>query len=137
MESKILESISGLYAFLCYFGGSVLLLIIFAFIYGLITPYHEITLINEGKTAPAVSFGGALLGFVCPLFSAIAHSVNVIDMVIWSFIAMIIQILVFLVLRIMFHHLIKDVAEDKMGPAIFLAIISIAVGLLNAASMTY
>lgn len=40
-------------------------------IYGRITPCNEPKLIREGKIAPAVSPGGALLGFVLPLASVI------------------------------------------------------------------
>ncbi len=137
MMTAILESLSGLVPFLCHFGGAVALLLLFVLIYGLVTPYPEHRLIQEGKTAPAVSFGGAILGFTCPMVSAIAHSVSLTDMIVWSLVALAVQILVFLVMRLFLHHLIKDVAEDKMGPAILLAIVSVAVGLLNAASMTY
>lgn len=137
MDSTILQSFSGLGAFAQYFFGSAVLLIIFIFIYGLITPYNEFRLIKEGKTAPAISFGGAMLGYIFPMCSAIAHSVSFIDMIIWALIAMVVQILVFLVMRVIFGHLIADVAEDRIGPALFLGITAIAAGLLNAACMTY
>lgn len=137
MTSQIADSLSGLIPFLTYFGGGIALLLLFSYIYLRVTPYHEIELVRQGKTAPAISFGGALIGFVCPLYSAISHSVNMVDMLIWALIALIVQILVFIVLRIMFSHLIEDIAQDRIGSALFLAFASVAAGLINAASMTY
>lgn len=137
MTSQIADSLSGLIPFLAYFGGGIVLLLLFSFIYLRVTPYHEIELVRQGKTAPAISFGGALIGFVCPLYSAISHSVNMVDMLIWAIIALVVQILVFIVLRIMFSHLIEDIAQDHIGSALLLAFASVAAGLINAASMTY
>ncbi len=137
MVSHILESVSGLANFSLYFFSAVVLLIVFSYIYGMVTPYPEIRLIREGKMAPAISYGGAVFGFICPLVSAISHSVSFIDMLIWAFIALLIQILVFLVLKTVFSSLVEDVSQDKISSAIFLSVFSVAVGLLNAASMSY
>ena len=137
MTNQIAASLSGLIPFLTYFGGGVAVLLLFSFVYMFVTPYPEIGLVREGKTAPAISFGGAIIGFICPLYSAISHSVNLIDMLIWSLIALIIQILVFIVFRIIFRDFIEDIAADHIGPAVFMAFMSVAVGLINAASMTY
>ncbi len=137
MESTILQSLNGLSAFGQYFIGSIILLVIFIALYGLITPYNEYKLIREGKTAPAISFGGSVLGYTFPMCSAITHSVSLIDMVLWAVIAMVVQILVFLAMKLLFNRLIIDVVEDKLGPAILLAILSISAGLINAACMTY
>lgn len=137
MESEILQSVSGIINFLKYFGGASLLLVVFIFTYSRITPYDEIRMIRDGKTAPAISLGGAILGYVFPMYSAIAHSVSLVDMVIWALIALVVQLIVFVVLRILFSHLIEDMSNDKIGPAVFLAVVSIAAGLINAACMTY
>ena len=137
MDSTILQSFSGIGAFAQYFFGAIALLVIFILVYGLITPYNEYRLIKDGCTAPAISFGGAILGYIFPMCSAITHSASFIDMIIWACIAMVVQILVFLVMRIFFQSLIKNVSEDKIGPALLLGIVSIALGLLNAACMVY
>jgi putative membrane protein len=138
MESQILASLSGITAFAKYFFGSLALLFIFSSVYMFFTPYNELKMIRDkGMTAPAISLGGAILGFSLPMASAIAHSVGFLDMVIWSAIAMLVQLFVFLVIRIIFPKLIKDITEDKNGAAIAIAAFSIAAGILNAASMTY
>jgi len=138
MESQIFESLSGLLSFARYFIGSITMLIIFSVLYLWVTPYNEIRMIrDQGKTAPAISFGGAILGFTLPMASAIAHSVSFIDMIIWSGIAMLIQIFVFILLRAAYPRLIKDIIDDKNGAAIFIGALSLAAGIINAACMTY
>lgn len=133
----IMDSLAGLGNFLRYFTAAVLLLLLFSLVYGRVTPYSEFRLIKEGKVAPAVSFVGALLGFVSPLASAITHSVALLDMIIWAFIALVVQIAVFLVLRLIFADLCKQIADERLSAAILLGGVSFAVGILNAACMSY
>lgn len=92
---------------------------------------------REGKTAPAISFGGAFIGFVLPLHSAITHSVGFLDMLIWALVAMVVQILVFSLVRMVFKDLVRQIEENQIAAATLLAFFSVAIGLLNAASMTY
>lgn len=137
MQPFDLESLSGLYAFLGYFAASVVLLVLFCVVYLRVTPYPELRLVREGKTAPAISFGGAIIGFVQPLASAIAHSVGLEDMALWALVALLVQVTVFLLLKIFFSGLVRGIAEDRLGAAILVALFSIATGMLNAACMTW
>jgi len=133
----LVESLEGLNAFLVMFVAGLVLTLLFAAIYVRITPYAEFAMIREGKAAPAVSFSGALLGFVIPLASAITHSVSYLDMLVWSLVALIVQVLVFLALRSCFAGLCKGIAADVLAPAILLGALSLAAGILNAACMSY
>jgi putative membrane protein len=137
MELTVVESFSGLAAFFGYFAASVVLLVLFCLVYLRVTPFAELSLVKEGKTAPAVSFGGAVLGFVLPLASAIAHSVSFLDMALWALVALVVQVVVFLVVKTCLSGLVRDIAEDRMGPAIVAAVFSLAAGILNAACMTW
>lgn len=129
--------LSGLPAFLSYFGVAIGLLLAFAFVYSAITPHHEFRLIREGKTAAAVAFGGTLLGFVLPLHSAISHSVNLIDCALWGGVAFVVQIVTFFVLRMVIKDLPERISRDEVASGVFVASASLAVGILNAACMTY
>lgn len=133
----MMESLAGLGSFLGYLASAVVLLALFCLVYGRVTPYPEFSLIKEGKVAPAVSFSGALLGFVCPLASSISHSVSLPDMVIWALIALVVQIAVFLALRLCFAGLCRDIADDRPAAAILLGGLSLAAGILNAACLSY
>ncbi len=137
MHSTLLNSLSGLLDFCTYFGAALAYTAVFCTIYCKITPYDELKLIREGNSAPAISFAGALIGFILPLYSAITHSVGLIDMLIWALIAMIVQFAVFGMVRIMFRDLVNDIEQNRVGAATLLASFSLAIGILNAASMTY
>jgi putative membrane protein len=67
--------------------------------------------------------------------SAIAHSANVVDCLIWSLIALIVQIVVYFLVKIPVPNLSQRIAEGQMAPAIWLGLSSLAAGALNAACM--
>ena len=137
MHGTLLESLSGLIGFCKYFGAAVGFVVVFCQVYCWITPYNELKLVREGNVAPAVSFGGALIGFILPLHSAISHSVGFIDMLIWAVVAMVVQLTVFGIVRLLFKSLVREIENNHMAAATLLAFFSLAIGILNAASMTY
>lgn len=137
MNTLFQQSLSGVPAFLAYFFLACALLLGFVGAYTLLTPQREFTLIKRNVSAAAVALGGSVLGFVLPLASAIAHSVSFLDCLVWGLVAMLVQVLTFLVLRLLMPQLPRAIEADHMAPALFVAFASIAVGVLNAASMTY
>ena len=134
---EIMASFGGFDDFLLYLAISGVLLAVFAAIYVRITPYREIALIREGNMAASFSLSGTLIGMVIPLANAVEYSVNPVDMAIWGFIALCIQLLVFVVARIALPNIAVDIPAGKQASGFFLGAISIAGGLLNAACMTY
>lgn len=124
-------------AFLAYFAVALLLLALFLLVYVNVTPYHELALIRAGNTAAAISLSGALIGFAMPVANVIAHSDALVDLAAWGVIAGVIQILAYLAARFALPQLIQDIPAGKVAPATFLAVVSLSVGLLNAACMTY
>lgn len=131
------NNLSGLVSFSAYFGSSIFLLVAFAFIYSHVTPYREFTLIAAGNDAAAYSLSGAIVGFALPLASAVSHSVDLGDMVLWGVVALLVQTFTFLVVRLIFPKIVADIPANKVSKGIFLGAVSIAVGILNAACMTY
>lgn len=132
------QSLSGLPAFLSYFATAIGLLALFLAVYVFITPYREITLIREGNAAAAASLGGAVLGFVLPLASAITHSVSLPDMAVWGLIALVVQVLVYLAARfLLLPELGRDIPAGRIATGVFLGVLSVAIGILNAACMSY
>jgi putative membrane protein len=130
-------SLQGLDEFLAYFGLCIGFVAVFLAIYVHITPYREIALIREGNTAAAASLSGTLIGFVMPLAAAVVHSVNAYDLAIWATIALVVQLLVYLVARALLPDLARDIPAGKVAPGVFLGVLSACAGVLNAASMTY
>ncbi len=80
----ILQSLAGLPAFLVYFCTGLIAIVAYLFVYTRITPHNEFQLIRDNDPAAAIALGLSLLGFVAPLFSAIAHAANVLDCLIWA-----------------------------------------------------
>jgi len=135
MVEKFVTSISGLTAFAAYFGTAVVLLVLFAKMYEIVTPYKEFDLMAKGNTAAACSFSGALLGFAIPLASVIAHSLGLLDMIIWGVIALAVQVLTFFAVRLIFPHIVADIPAGQTAQGIFLGAVSLLIGILNAACM--
>lgn len=136
-RTRALDYLSGLPAFAAYFALAVLLAIVFVAIYVRITPHPEIKLIREGNVAAAASLGGALIGFAIPLASAIENSVSLLDMLIWSAVALVVQLIGFALARLAVRDISAQIADGKLAAGVFLGAVAIAIGLLNAASMTY
>jgi putative membrane protein len=130
-------SLSGFDDFLLYFGLAIAFVAAFLWIYLLVTPYKEIQLIRSGNAAAAWSLGFTLLGFSLPLAAAIIHSVNPWDMMLWALIALVVQILVFVVVRLLLPEVTRHIQEGQVASGAFLGMLSLAAGVLNAASMTY
>jgi putative membrane protein len=131
----ILQSLAGLPAFLVYFCTGVVAVMAYLFVYTRVTPHNEFQLIRDNDPAAAVALGLSLIGFVLPVVSAIAHSANVWDCLIWSVIALIVQIVVYFIVKIPVPNLSARIAAGEMASAIWLGLSSLAAGALNAAAM--
>jgi putative membrane protein len=129
-------SLAGLPAFLVYFGVSAAIVVAYLFIYTRMTPHDEFGLIRENVPAAAVALGLSLLGFVLPVASAIAHAANILECVVWSLIALAVQVLAYFVAQVVDPHLSKRIAAGELASAIWLGLVSVAFGVLSAASMT-
>ena len=134
---QVFDSFAGFDDFLVYLAVALVLLAIFIAIYIRVTPYREIALIREGNMAASFSLSGSLLGFIVPLAAAVQHSVSLVDMAIWGLIAMIVQIAAFIVVKILIPSITQDIPANKGAAGFFLGSLSLGVGLLNAACMSY
>ncbi|MEE2024342.1 MULTISPECIES: DUF350 domain-containing protein [Alkalimonas] len=130
-------SLSGVPYFLLYFTLAAILLLCFARIYSWVTPHHEFDLIRANNSAAAIAFGGALIGFSIPLASAITHSMSLLDCAIWGGVALVVQVLTFFVVKLTLKQLPARIQQGELAAGIFSAACSIAVGMLNSASMSY
>ena len=137
MGREVFDSFAGFDDFLVYLGVSLAYLALFVALYIRVTPYREMQLIREGNMAASFSLSGAILGFIVPLASAITHSVSLIDMAIWGLIAMAVQIAAFVVVKICIPSITRDIPENKGAQGFFLGSLSLGVGLLNAACMSF
>lgn len=133
----ILSSFESFPSFVAYFMVGLALFALFTFIYTRVTPYKEFRLIREGNKAAALCLTGAMLGFILPLASVIEESVSLADMAIWGGIALAVQLFAFIVIRFIIPGIAQDIAEGKVAQGLFLGSLSLSLGILNAACVTY
>ena len=123
--------------FLAYFASAIALIVVFIAIYLRVTPYDEIRLIRANNTAAAITFSGAVLGFAMPIANVIAHSDTLLDIAVWGLIAGLVQLAAWGVARVALPTLQEDIGANRIAPAILVAALSLTIGLINAACMTY
>ncbi len=121
--------------FLAYFGASIVLAVIFLILYVAITPHKEFTLIKAGNNAAAVQLVGTLLGFAIPMGVVISHSVSMLDMLLWSVVAAVVQLVVFFILAKLFSGIEKRIEEDCVASGTFIGGMGLVFGVLQAFCM--
>ena len=122
--------------FVAYFAVGGVLTALFVLLYGNLTPQREIALIRAGNIAAAIGLSSAIIGFVIPLASVIAHSAGLVDLVVWGIVALVVQLGGFLVTRLVLPQLPETIEAGNVANAILLAGISLSLGILNAACMS-
>jgi putative membrane protein len=124
--------INSLPAFAGYFATALALLAAFVVLYIFVTPYNEMALIREGNTAAAVSLGGAMIGYALPIAVAVATSHNIASMIGWGVVACVVQLMAYIVARLVLPQIVLNIPLGKVASGLFLASLSLATGILNA-----
>ena len=132
-----MHSISGLPAFLAYYAVALGLVALYLTAYLTATPHREIALIRANNVAAAVALGASLLGYALPLAIAIYNAQSILDLMVWGLVALVVQILIYWLVRLLLPDLSRRITDNEVAAAILLASASLAGGLVNAASMTY
>ena len=129
--------VSGLPAYLAYFGTGAALIIAFALLYSLVTPHREFSLVRDGNVAAATAWLGAMVGFSLPLASAAANSVSIVDFIIWAAIGGIVQLAAFGIAAAAQKGLSARITAGETAAGLWAGGVALITGLLNAACMTY
>lgn len=124
--------INNLAAFASYFATALGLLAVFLALYFFVTPYNELALIRDGNVAAAVSVGGAVIGYALPIAVAVVSSHSLPTMIGWGVVACIVQLLAYMLARLAQPQLNQAIPQGQLASGIFLASLSLAVGILNA-----
>lgn len=124
--------------FLAYLLVSLALAGAFILVYMRVTPYDEIELVKKGNTAAALNIVGAFLGFCAPLASTVAHSISILDVILWACVALVVQILVHFMTRFLVPGLVQLIERDgNVAAGVLGGGLALGVGTLNAACLTY
>ena len=122
--------------FLAYLGTALILTLVYMVVYMWVTPHDEIKLIRENNLAASLASVGSLIGFSLPLASAIAHSADLDDCAIWGVIALIVQVVVFFMVRLPVPKISERIEKGETASGLWLGGASLTGGILNAACMT-
>ena len=125
--------VNGLPFLISHFVTSVFVFLIGIIIYLFITPMKEIALIRKKNTAAAISFSGALIGLALPLSSSLSASGSIYEIIVWGFVAIVIQLFCFKAVDILINDLPKRIENGEVSSSILLFSIKISVALLNSA----
>jgi putative membrane protein len=135
--SELFENFgTSLSEFLIFFVVAAVLTVLFVLIYTRITRHNEIDLIKNNSMAASVAFSGSLIGFGLPLASTIISSIAVVEVVLWGVIALIVQVLTYLLIRLPMPRISERIESNEVAAGIWLGSCSLVAGILNAASLT-
>lgn len=135
MSPEVQAFATGFPTTLLHAGVTLLILIIGAGIYILLTPHKEIRLIREGNAAAAVSLAGVAVGLAIPLAVSLNASTSMVEIGLWGAATIAVQLLAFRLVDVVLHGLPKRIADGEMAAAALLVGAKLATALILAAAM--
>jgi len=126
---------SGFPVTLLHVAVTLVILLLGAALYALITPHREIQLIREGNSAAALSFGGVLVGLALPLAFALAASTSLLEIALWGATTTAVMLALFWVVDLVLRGLPQRIREGEIAAAALLASAKLAVAIVLAAAV--
>lgn len=125
--------------YLAYFGVGMVLLAIGVATFVLCTKNKEFALIAQGNKAAGIIIAGRTVGLAIVIYSAIANSVSLLDLVIWAAIGIVSQIVADFLAEVLTpnFNIQQALGQDNVAVAIALVGMFIAIGLIIAGCLTY
>jgi putative membrane protein len=126
--------------FLLYLAVSLGLLLVGLFLMEVTTKVKEFALMAKGNKAASYVLGGRLLGLAIVLYSALANSISLLDMVIWGAVGIAAQIIVFYLTEWLTprrFNVSQSIEEDNRAVGLFLLLLSVSIGIVIAGCLTY
>jgi len=114
---------------------TILLLVLGAALYAMLTPYREIALIREGNSAAAVAFGGVMVGLAIPLAVSLSASTSIREIAIWGAATIVVQLLAFRIVDFILTGLPQRIQEGEVSAAVLLVSAKLATAVILAAAV--
>ena len=135
--NTIIETLqAGLPVLFLQFAVALLLLAIGVAIYMAITPFHEARLVRAGNLAGGVVLMGTVIALAIPLAATLASSLVTLDILLWGAVALVLQLLAFLIVTHLIRGLKVMIEEGNVAAACVLVGCQIGVALINAGAMS-
>lgn len=131
--------LTGILSFLLHVVAGLVFIFVGREIFKFMTPQDENKLIKEGNHSASIVLNAKVLGLAIVIASSIKNSVDIVDMLIWSAIAIVAQVLTYKIHDLLTPKLNfkEEVEKNNIAVALKIATISVVVGMIIAASMTY
>ncbi len=123
-------------AYLIYIVTSFAMLGLFMLVYTRVTPHREFQLIREGNVAAALSLGGAVLGFSLSLPSSLQHNATFALFLLWALGAFAVRLFAYVGVAGVMGGFSDAISSDNRGVGAVWGVISLSVGVVNAACLT-
>jgi putative membrane protein len=126
--------------FILYLAVSLALLLVGLFLMEITTKVKEFALMAKGNKAASYVLGGRLLGLAIVLYSALANSISLVDMVIWGAVGIAAQIIVFYLTEWLTprrFNVSQSIEENNTAVGLFLLLLSVSIGIVIAGCLTY
>lgn len=136
------DSLANLPEYLVFLGAGLLVWLVALIVYELITPIKELEEIRKGNVAVAINFFAVAIALALPIQSVGHSTFNPGDMLLWGGIGAVCQIVVHLIIRVFWKETYgRLVARGDEKPciasALLLSSVSLVVGMVNAAALSY
>lgn len=105
------------------------------FIYVMLTPHKEFTLIGNGNMAAAISFSALVIGLALPLAACLVNKFGLIDVAIWGVVSLFLQLFLFRVTDGIFPNMPQRITNNEVPAATVLASFKLAGSILLAVAI--
>ena len=122
--------------YLLHLLSGLLMVGLFVVIYMRVTPFHELALIRQGIVAPALSLGGATIGFSLTVASSILHNDSYAMFLAWGGCGLVVQVITYALLARAMPRLADQLAGNNVAAGASAGMLSLVVGIINAACMS-
>ena len=130
------EVLDQLVSYIAHLTASLVLLMLFVGIYARITPMNEFALIRSGNIAAICSLAGAVFGFSLTLASSLTNNDSIEKFLMWSALAMVVQVLTFGVLHRCLSGAVEKIESNNVAMGALVGGGSLVMGLVNAACLS-
>ncbi|HTN48295.1 MAG TPA: DUF350 domain-containing protein [Burkholderiaceae bacterium] len=135
LSSAIVESMADLPYAVAHYGTGLIVYALAVAAYVASAPVPEFRLLRQGNRAAALSLAGAMLGLALPLASTILMSGSLLDVLVWSTAASVLQLSTVGIVRRVIPDLSAQIVGGDWAGGAFVGMLAVVVGLLNAAAM--
>jgi len=136
MSIMTLEAVG---SFLTHFGTGIGLMLLGLTAFAFTTKYSELKLIKEGNIAVALKLWGKAIGLSIVIYTVWANSINLLDAFLWGLVGIATQVIAYWIVEFSQPkmNLAKEVEKGNLAIGFSLFAVSIVVGIIVAASLTY